>query len=55
MSIWTIVLACLAVGVIVYFYPRVPWPGNIIIAIIACGAALIFLLNLAGINTGLHF
>lgn len=55
MSIWTIILACLAVAGIWWGYPKLPWPANMILVIVVVFVCLMILLNLAGIQTGLHF
>lgn len=55
MSIWKIIIACLAVGGIYWGYPKLPYPANIILVIIVVFVCLIILLDIAGIQTGLHF
>jgi len=54
MSIITIVIAVLAVFGIIWAYPRLPAPGQLILVIIVAIACVVVLLNLAGVNTGLH-
>lgn len=54
MSIVTIIIACLAVAGIVWAYPRLPPPGGIILVVIVAIACVIVLLQLGGVNTGLH-
>ena len=54
MSIITIIIAILAVCGIVWAYPRLPAPGGLILVVIVAIACVIVLLNLGGVNTGLH-
>ncbi len=54
MSIGTIIVAVLAVCGIVWAYPRLPAPGGIILVVVVAIACVIILLQLGGINTGLH-
>lgn len=54
MSIMTIIIAVLAVCGIVWAYPRLPAPGGIILVVIVAIACVIILLQLGGVNTGLH-
>ena len=54
MSIMTIIIAVLAICGIIWAYPRLPWPGGIILVIIVAIACVLVLLNIAGVNTGLH-
>ena len=55
MSIWTIILACIAIAGIWWAYPKLPFPANIILVIIVAFVSLMILLKLAGISTGLRF
>ena len=55
MNIWTIILICVAIGGIWWAYPKLPWPANLILVIVVAFASIIVLLQLAGIETGLHF
>ena len=54
MSIMTIIIAVLAIFGIVWAYPRLPAPGQLILVIIVAIACVVVLLNLGGVNTGLH-
>lgn len=54
MSIVTLIIIVLAIVGIVWAYPRLPWPGNLILVIVVAVACVIVLLNAAGIQTGLH-
>ena len=55
MSIWTIVIAILAICGVVWAYPRLPAPGGIILVVIVAIVCLLILLNLSGVSTGLTF
>jgi hypothetical protein len=55
MSVWTIVIICLAAVGLWYFFPKMPRIAQIIVAIIGAIACLIVILNALGIDTGLHF
>lgn len=54
MSIMTIIIAVIAICGLVWAYPRLPAPGGLILVIIVAIACLIILLQLGGVNTGLH-
>lgn len=54
MSIMTIIIGVCAICGIVWAYPKLPPPGGLILVIIVAIACVIILLNLAGVNTGLH-
>lgn len=54
MSIITLIIIVLAICGIVWAYPRLPWPGGLILVIIVAVASVLVLLNAAGISTGLH-
>lgn len=54
MSIMTIIIGVVAICGLVWAYPRLPAPGGLILVIIVAIACLIILLQLGGVNTGLH-
>jgi len=54
MSITTIIIAVLAVCGIVWAYPKLPYPGGLILVIVVAIACVIILLQLGGVSTGLH-
>ncbi len=54
MSIWTIVVAIIACYGIWWGYPKLPPPFNLILVVIVVVVCLAILLNLGGVNTGLH-
>jgi hypothetical protein len=54
-SVWTIVILCLAGVGLYFFFPKMPTIAQIIVAIIGCIACLLVILNALGVSTGLHF
>jgi len=54
MSILTIIITCVAIAGIIWVYPKLPYPANLILVTIVAIACVIVLLNLAGVNTGIH-
>ena len=54
MSIITIIAAVLAIIGIAWCYPRLPSPWNFVLVGLVAIACIIVLLNLGGVNTGLH-
>lgn len=55
MSVWTIVIICLAAVGLYFFFPKMPQIAQIIVAIIGCIACLIIIASAVGVDTGLHF
>lgn len=55
MSIWTIIVVVLAACGLVWVYPKLPQPGQIILAVVVAIACLIVLLNAFGVPIGLRF
>ena len=55
MSIVTLIIIALAIIGIVWAYPRLPWPGNLILVIVVAVACVIVLMKAAGIDTGIQF
>lgn len=55
MSIWTIIVAAIAIGGLIWFFPKMPGIAQIVVAIIVVIVCLMVLLNLAGVPTGIHF
>ena len=55
MSVWTIIVVCLAALGLWYFFPRMPQIAQIVVAILACVACLIIIASTLGFDTGLHF
>lgn len=55
MSVWTLVILCLAGAGLWYFFPKMPRIAQIVVAIIGCIACLLVILNALGVSTGLHF
>jgi hypothetical protein len=55
MSVWTIIVLCLAAAGLWYFFPKMPQIAQIIVAIIGCLACLIIIANALGFDTGLRF
>ena len=55
MSIWLIIVLCIAAAGLYYFFPKMPSLAQIIVSIIACIVCLIIIANALGVNTGLHF
>lgn len=54
MSIMTIILLILAVCGIVWAYPRLPAPWNLVLVGLVAIACVLVLLNLSGVNLGIH-
>ncbi|MDB6036031.1 MAG: hypothetical protein JWM16_6369 [Verrucomicrobiales bacterium] len=55
MSVWTIIILCLAAVGLYYFFPKMPQIAQIIVAVIGCVVCLLVIANAFGISTGLHF
>lgn len=55
MSVWTIIIICLAALGLWYFFPKMPQIAQIIVAILGCIACFIIIMNALGVNTGLTF
>ena len=55
MSVWTIILLCLAAVGLYYFFPKMPQLAQIIVAIVGCIVCLLVIANAVGVQTGLHF
>ena len=55
MSVWTIILLCLAAAGLYYFFPKMPQLAQIIVAIVGCIVCLLVIANAVGVQTGLHF
>lgn len=55
MSVWTIVIICLAAVGLYYFFPKMPQIAQIIVAIVGAIACLIIIMSALGVDTGLHF
>lgn len=53
MSIVTIIILVLAVSGIVWAYPRLPSPWNLVLVAVVAVVCVVILLNLAGVNTGI--
>lgn len=52
MLLTIIIVICAIVG-LVWAYPRLPYPGNLILVVIVALICLFILLNVAGVETGL--
>ena len=50
MSLGLIIIVVLAICGVVWAYPRLPWPGNIILAVIVAVLSVMILLNVAGVH-----
>jgi hypothetical protein len=55
MSVWTIIVICVAAAGLWYFFPKMPQIAQIIVAIIGAIACLIVIMSALGVDTGLHF
>jgi hypothetical protein len=55
MSVWTIIILCLAAVGLYYFFPKMPQIAQIIVAVLGCVVCLIVILSSLGVDTGLHF
>lgn len=54
MSITTIIIIVLAICGIVWVYPKLPQPGQIILVVIVAIACVVVLLNAFGVDIGLR-
>jgi hypothetical protein len=50
LNLMTIILLCLVIAGIVWVYPKLPWPANLIFVIVIAVICLVILLSLAGVN-----
>jgi hypothetical protein len=55
MSVWIIIVICLAAAGLYFFFPKMPQLAQIIVAIIGCVVCLLVIANALGVSTGLHF
>jgi hypothetical protein len=55
MSVWTIIILCLAAVGLYYFFPKMPQIAQIIVAVLGCVVCLIVIASALGVDTGLHF
>jgi hypothetical protein len=55
MSVWTIIVLCIAAAGLYFFFPKMPRLAQIVVAIIGCIVCLLVLANALGVSTGLHF
>lgn len=50
MSLVTIILIILAVCGVIWAYPRLPYPGNLILVVVVAIACVLVLFNLSGVG-----
>jgi hypothetical protein len=55
MSVWTIIILCLAAVGLYYFFPKMPQIAQIIVAILGCVVCFLVIASALGVDTGLHF